>query len=52
LNVVVSSYTFTAEAWKDLTTWEHFIVAAPNSPDSAIWDSGPDSIEFFSAAAD
>jgi len=38
-----------ADCWKDLAAREHFIIAAPDAWNSAGWDTGPDSIDFFHA---
>jgi poly(3-hydroxybutyrate) depolymerase len=38
-----------ADCWKDLAAKEHFIIAAPDAWNSAGWDTGPDSIDFFHA---
>jgi len=38
-----------ADCWKDLAAKEHFIIAAPDAWNSAGWDTGPDSVDFFHA---
>jgi len=37
------------DCWKDLAAKEHFIIAAPDAWNSAGWDTGPDSVDFFHA---
>jgi poly(3-hydroxybutyrate) depolymerase len=41
-----------AEAWKDLAAREHFMIAAPDSFNSALWDSSYDSPQFLHAVVD
>jgi poly(3-hydroxybutyrate) depolymerase len=41
-----------AEAWKDLAAREHFMIAAPDAFNSALWDSSYDSPQFLHAVVD
>jgi poly(3-hydroxybutyrate) depolymerase len=41
-----------AEAWKDLAFKEHFIIAAPDAYNPALWDSNVDTPQFLHAVVD
>lgn len=41
-----------AEAWKDLAAREHFMIAAPDAYNPALWDSNRDTPQFLHAVVD
>jgi len=41
-----------ANAWKDLAAKEHFMIAAPDAYNSALWETQDDTPEFFHALVD